>query len=153
MNCNQQIRTIDLGDLLSTSLSRFDQVPSRCGFLFGWTVSSAIAAGALDGDGTRVLEVFVRLFESAGGVAPGAVPGFIDAAKAATGLKGRPLLHPLRAAVTGEESGPDLARLLPIVDQAALLRVSPGLEAPAARIRRVLAARAAVSPSEKGTGS
>ena len=130
----------DLGDLLSTNLSRFDQAPSRCGFLFDWSAERAVAAGAVGDGGARVLEVFASLFESAGGIASGSVPGFIEAAKAATGLKGRPLLHPLRAAVTGEESGPDLARLLPLVDRAAALRVAPGVEGSAARIRHVLAA-------------
>lgn len=34
---------------------------------------------------------------------------------AATGRKGRKLYHPLRLALTGEESGPDLAALLPLI--------------------------------------
>ena len=138
----------DLGDLLATSLARFDQAPSRCSFLFAWSVSVALAAGALTEEGARVLETFASLFEASGGVAPGSVPAFIDAAKASTGLKGRPLLHPLRAAVTGEESGPDLARLLPLVDAAAKLELAPGLAGPAARIRMVLEAGA-----RQGSGS
>jgi glutamyl-tRNA synthetase len=131
----------DLGDLLATSLSRFDLAPTRCGFLFDWSEESALASGALEGEGAKALEVFAALFEAAGGVAPGSVPGFIEAAKSATGLKGRPLLHPLRSAVTGEDSGPDLARLLPIVDAAAKQRLAHGLVDCAARIRRVLARR------------
>jgi len=130
---------MDLGELLATSLSRFDQAPARCGFLFAFSPDAAIAAGALADEGPRVLEMFAALFEAAGGVAAGSVPGFIESAKAATGLKGRALLHPLRSAVTGEESGPDLARLLPLVESAAALPVAPGLEPPASRIRRVLA--------------
>ncbi|HTI03159.1 MAG TPA: glutamate--tRNA ligase, partial [Acidisoma sp.] len=34
---------------------------------------------------------------------------------AATGRKGRALYHPLRLALTGEESGPDLRHLLPLI--------------------------------------
>ena len=132
----------DLGELLATSLARFDQAPARCGFLFLFSPEAALAAGALEGEGVKALDVFASLFERAGGVAPGSVPAFIEGAKAASGLKGRQLLHPLRAAVTGEQSGPDLARLLPIVEGAAALRVAPGLDGPAARIRRVLAAGA-----------
>ena len=33
----------------------------------------------------------------------------------ATGRKGKALFHPLRLALTGEESGPDLAGLLPLI--------------------------------------
>ncbi|MCB1507900.1 MAG: glutamate--tRNA ligase [Hyphomicrobiaceae bacterium] len=52
------------------------------------------------------------------------LPGRIDQAswglwtkalKAETGRKGRALFHPLRLALTGEESGPELAALLPLI--------------------------------------
>jgi glutamyl-tRNA synthetase len=38
-----------------------------------------------------------------------------SALKAATGRKGRALFHPLRLALTGRESGPELAALLPLI--------------------------------------
>lgn len=38
------------------------------------------------------------------------------ALKAASGRKGKALFHPLRLALTGRESGPDLAALLPLID-------------------------------------
>jgi glutamyl-tRNA synthetase len=41
--------------------------------------------------------------------------GWTKALGAATGRKGRALFHPLRLALTGEESGPDLAGLLPLI--------------------------------------
>jgi glutamyl-tRNA synthetase len=41
--------------------------------------------------------------------------GWTKALGAATGRKGRALFHPLRLALTGEESGPDLRDLLPLV--------------------------------------
>jgi len=37
------------------------------------------------------------------------------AVKAASGRKGKALFHPLRLALTGEEKGPELARLLPLI--------------------------------------
>jgi glutamyl-tRNA synthetase len=40
------------------------------------------------------------------------------ALKAATGRKGRALFHPLRLALTGAESGPELAALLPLIGRA-----------------------------------
>jgi len=39
----------------------------------------------------------------------------IDALKAASGRKGRALFHPLRLALTGQDSGPEMAALLPII--------------------------------------
>ncbi len=38
-----------------------------------------------------------------------------DAVKAATGTKGRALFHPLRLALTGDEAGPELKVLLPLI--------------------------------------
>jgi len=51
------------------------------------------------------------------------------ALKLETGRKGRDLFHPLRLALTGRESGPDLAALLPLIGRA---RASARLSAPAA---------------------
>ncbi len=41
-----------------------------------------------------------------------------EAVKAATGAKGRALFHPLRLALTGRDSGPELAALLPLIGRA-----------------------------------
>jgi glutamyl-tRNA synthetase len=49
--------------------------------------------------------------------------------KSATGRKGRALFHPLRLALTGRESGPELANLLPLIGRA---RVLDRLSSPAA---------------------
>jgi glutamyl-tRNA synthetase len=38
-----------------------------------------------------------------------------EALKSATGRRGRALFHPLRLALTGEERGPELAALLPLM--------------------------------------
>jgi glutamyl-tRNA synthetase len=38
-----------------------------------------------------------------------------EAVKAASGRKGRALFHPLRLALTGEDSGPEMAALLPLI--------------------------------------
>jgi glutamyl-tRNA synthetase len=43
------------------------------------------------------------------------------AVKQATGLKGKALFHPLRLALTGRESGPELAKLLPLIGRAKAL--------------------------------
>jgi glutamyl-tRNA synthetase len=45
--------------------------------------------------------------------------------KQATGRKGRALFHPLRLALTGQEAGPELALLLPLIGRAkAMARLS-----------------------------
>ena len=44
-----------------------------------------------------------------------------NAVKAATGAKGRALFHPLRLALTGQESGPELKALMPLIGRARVL--------------------------------
>jgi glutamyl-tRNA synthetase len=44
------------------------------------------------------------------------------ALKAATGRKGRALFHPLRLALTGRDTGPELAALLPLIGRERALR-------------------------------
>ena len=39
----------------------------------------------------------------------------VDALKASSGRKGRALFHPLRLALTGQDSGPDMASMLPLI--------------------------------------
>ena len=41
-----------------------------------------------------------------------------DALKQSSGRKGRALFHPLRLALTGRETGPDLKHLLPLIGRA-----------------------------------
>ena len=40
-----------------------------------------------------------------------------DTLKASTGRKGRALFHPLRLALTGRDSGPDMKTLLPLIGE------------------------------------
>ena len=44
--------------------------------------------------------------------------GWTDTVKTATGEKGKALFHPLRRALTGRADGPELKRLLPLIDGA-----------------------------------
>ena len=44
-----------------------------------------------------------------------------NAVKAATGAKGKALFHPLRLALTGRDSGPDMKSLLPLIGRERVL--------------------------------
>ena len=74
----------------------------------------------VDGPATPVVEDPALLTEAAALLppepwGPGTWSGWTTAIKAATGRKGRALFHPLRLALTGLESGPELAALLPLI--------------------------------------
>lgn len=54
-------------------------------------------------------------------------PAWTAAVRAATGLKGRDLFHPLRLALTGREAGPEMKLLLPFIGRSrALARLTGG---------------------------
>ena len=59
-----------------------------------------------------------------------------------TGAKGKDLFHPIRVGFTGRGSGPELVRLLPIVDEGASLPLPHPIVACAARARALLDAAA-----------
>ena len=129
----------DLGDLLATSLERFEQTPELAGGVFAFSPAAAIERGALeDPSAPAALGAFAAIFEEALVTDPAAASGAIDRAKRETGLKGRALLHPLRLAVTGRDSGPELVRYLPLIERAAGLGLTPSVPGLAGRIRLVL---------------
>ena len=51
----------------------------------------------------------------------GTWPAWTKAVAQATGLKGKSLFHPLRLALTGQEHGPELKKLLPLIGRARTL--------------------------------
>lgn len=52
-----------------------------------------------------------------------------------TGKKGRELFHPVRVALTGADSGPELEKLVPIFEKGAGLRLTPPIKSVADRLR------------------
>ena len=79
----------------------------------GWW---AVANGAI----TPVIEDAVFIAKAASLLPTGpwtetTWPEWTNAVKAATGAKGKALFHPLRLALTGCESGPDMKSLLPLI--------------------------------------
>jgi glutamyl-tRNA synthetase len=56
--------------------------------------------------------------------------------KERTGRKGKPLFHPLRRALTGRDSGPEMAALLPLIGrETAIARLGGGRESPGSGLR------------------
>jgi len=67
--------------------------------------------------------------------------GYRAAAKrisANTGAKGRELFHPLRVAISGRDSGPELARMIPIIEEGAMQGAQLIVDNIATRLQRVV---------------
>ena len=65
------------------------------------------------------------------------VKSFIERLKGATGLKGKNLFMPLRLALTGSDHGPELVRIIPLLEHAS--EVDPRVLSPIARVRQCIA--------------
>jgi nondiscriminating glutamyl-tRNA synthetase len=100
------------------AVDRLEEVPARVAFVFGWDPVEARRLVAAEPDGTRV----VAAFADAVGDQVLTRESFRAAATRArevTGVKGRALFHPIRVALTGWDSGPELDLAVPAIDQVA----------------------------------
>ena len=84
----------------------------------GWwdVVAGSVIPPVIEGEGEYLRAALAALPPDPWGEA--AWPAWTDALKQSTGRKGRALFHPLRLALTGEERGPEMATLLPLMGRA-----------------------------------
>jgi nondiscriminating glutamyl-tRNA synthetase len=85
-----------------------------------------------------VAHEFLRLVEEHEFVTPEAYQEILAQVKAATQQKGRGLFHPIRAALTGRGSGPELDRLVPIYEEGSRLALPRKVMSCRERLRAVL---------------
>ena len=65
----------------------------------------------------------------------------VSRVREATGAAGRRLFHPLRLAISGRDSGPELKQLIPLLEVGARLALEPAVPGVAERIDRALGLR------------
>ncbi|MEO5894292.1 MAG: glutamate--tRNA ligase [Vicinamibacterales bacterium] len=115
------------------SVDRLEEIPERVRFVFTFDVVQALArpevASVLDQPGAR--EVIAALAKEIIGplVDKDGFRAVAARVREKTGQKGKALFHPIRAAITGQTSGPELDQSIPAIDRGSLLpaasRVSP----------------------------
>lgn len=114
--------------LVAGAVDRIEDIPSRVSFLFDWQAGEAARLVAAEEHGTQVVAAFR---DAAAGAGPmldrDAFRRVVTGARERAGLKGRALLHPLRVALTGLESGPELDVAVPAIDRGAALDASAGV--------------------------
>ena len=130
-------------DLVKTHVDHLDQLPEEAGVLYGPDpagIDPDARAALSTPEGREVALDFVRRLEEEGALGADSYRRIVGEVKAATGRKGRHLYHPIRAALTGRGSGPDLETLVPLCDEGARLPLPRPVPPPAARARRILEA-------------
>lgn len=116
----------DLVDLLRPSLRRVNELPVRLEKLVRAPTPAAQAA-----PGSRhhaALSSFQQASRAGELTTAGDFKAVARRIGAATGLSGRELFQPLRQALTGEDHGPELARLVPLLENARSRGVEPRFE-------------------------
>ena len=111
------------------SVDRADEVVDRVSFLFAWSAERAAAAVAGEADGPRVVIALAEELASLGGLTKESFRAAAGRVKDVTGCKGRGLFHPIRVALTGEASGPELDMAVPAIDRGAAVPLSTGVTA------------------------
>jgi len=109
------------------SVDRLGEIPDRVAFVFAWNAEAAAALVRNEPDGARVVAAFAAEIAAGAPLDREAFRAAAARVKEATGLKGRALFHPIRVAVTGAESGPELDLAIPAIDRGAALPAESGI--------------------------
>lgn len=114
-------------DTVRDGVSRLSEIPEQAGVFFHFDPEAALRepriAEALQGPiAIQVLEALRETLLKRESINAQEYPELIKALEKRTGLKGKALLKPIRAALTGKVSGPELRRSIPILGGAECLR-------------------------------
>ena len=108
-------------------VDRLDQLPSKAEFVFGTDIEAAKASEEntplLESEGGRkVLTAFAERVRAAA-ITAESFKAVMNEVKAATGMKGKELFHPVRLVLTGAHAGPEFDKLVPLFEEGASLRL------------------------------
>jgi glutamyl-tRNA synthetase len=115
-------------ELIKTRLDHLDQLASEAAIVFGYETDppkiEAEAAELLRNKDARAVALeFARLVGEKESLNPESYREIVGQVKANTKQKGRNLFHPIRAALTGRESGPEMEKLIPLYEEGSRLNL------------------------------
>lgn len=118
------------------NVSTLAELPSAARLIFEYDARTAVASGiAEDGGAREVLKAFIPKVTALEEVT---YAQFREAAKVTqkeTGRKAKDLFHPIRVALTGADSGPELEKLVPLLGEGAKLDLARPVKSAAERLR------------------
>jgi glutamyl-tRNA synthetase/nondiscriminating glutamyl-tRNA synthetase len=139
-----------LAQILADRLPHMSRLIDEAAFLFDFEaarslVDPQVAAALREPGSRRVIEALARRI----GEAPIDAPRFqaiVDEVRRECGVKGKDLFHPIRIALTGAASGPELVKLLPVIETGSRLPLPRPIASCAARVRALIGATAPGRP-------
>ena len=129
--------------LYADRLPKMSDLPRESAFLFEFEAEKSLADPEVrrtlsDPRSRAVIETMVRRL----GPEPLTAPRFqalADEVRRETGAKGRDLFHSMRVALTGASSGPEMVKLLPVIEEGSRLPLRKRVAPCAERARALLA--------------
>jgi glutamyl/glutaminyl-tRNA synthetase len=113
--------------LLLPYVDHLDQLPAKAAFILGFDPDAARAnpdnSAMLSADSTRTVlgELAHRVRAHSDIVTSEDFKSWLNDIKAASGVKGKELFHPVRIALTGVHSGPEFDKVIPLIEEGAVL--------------------------------
>jgi glutamyl-tRNA synthetase/nondiscriminating glutamyl-tRNA synthetase len=132
-----------LGRVLEAVLKNLDtlgQVPSATRLVFEYDAAATVAGDETrhvveDPQGLEVLKAFIPKVLAEDGLSYQRFRGITKSVQKETGKKGKDLFHPIRVAVTGAVSGPELEKLIPVFEEGSKLPLPHHVKSVAERLR------------------
>jgi len=130
-------------DAVRSHVDHLDQLPKETSIIYGFESDppdlDADARDTLRQPAALAVAVeFTKLVEERGTVTLEGYREILGQLKAATKQKGKALFHPIRAALTGRGSGPELEKLIPIYEEGSRLELPRRVMSCRERLRAVL---------------
>jgi nondiscriminating glutamyl-tRNA synthetase len=127
------------------NVDHLDQLPSATQLIFEYDAPAAVTKDetrhvAEDAAARAVLAAFIPKVLAADQLTYERFREITKAVQKETGKKGKDLFHPIRVALTGEVSGPELEKLIPIFEEGSKLALPRPVKSCAQRLREFAAA-------------
>ena len=131
---------INLVRLLAPSVDRLEQLPERASLIFNYDAQVVVSAEetrhvAEDVGALEVLKAFIPKVMAETTLTYERFREIVKAVQRESGKKGKDLFHPIRVALTGAVSGPELEKLIPIFEEGSKLPLARHVKSVAERLR------------------
>ncbi len=130
-------------DLLKTHVDHLDQLPEKTDIIYGFDtnpprIEPSVTELLRKPEGQAVVREFARLVEEKERLTAETYREIVGQVKNVTHQKGRNLYHPIRAALTGRDSGPDLEKLIPLYEEGSRLDLPRTVMSCRERLRTIM---------------
>jgi glutamyl-tRNA synthetase/nondiscriminating glutamyl-tRNA synthetase len=130
-------------DLLKARVDHLDQLVSEAKIVYGFETDPPETDAEVrelfkSPEARAVAEAFARLAGERDALSPEIYREIVGKVKAETRQKGRNLFHPIRAALTGRDSGPDLEKLITLYEDGSRLNLPRRVMSCRERLQKIL---------------